>query len=119
MPPDFVGVSIGGPSREGFMIYPAYRLHNTDRASVGRGPYLHPDGTPHDWTFEYTPPGAEGPARLKVTLDQNHVRMEMPREHVAMGAHFNRFGLISAHTDGNGQHLYFDDLTYTASQDSP
>ena len=29
------------------------------------------------------------------------------------GAHFNRFGIITTHIDGNGQTVYFDDLTYT------
>ncbi len=116
MPPDFLGVSIGGPSREGFMISPAYRLHNTERASAPRGPYLLPNGAPHDWTFEYTPPTADGPGRITVTLDAGRVTLPIPREHVAIGAHFNRFGLISTHTDGNGQHLYFDDLTYTWTQ---
>ena len=29
------------------------------------------------------------------------------------GAHFDRFGIITTHIDGNGQTVYFDDLTYT------
>jgi hypothetical protein len=29
------------------------------------------------------------------------------------GAHFNRFGIITTHIDGNGQTVYVDDLTYT------
>jgi WD40 repeat protein len=116
MPPDFLGVSIGGPSREGFMISPAYRLHNTERRINERGPYLHPNGTSHDWTLEYTPGAGDGPGTIAVTLDGERVTMPIPREHLTMGAHFNRFGLISTHTDGNGQHLYFDDLSYTWTQ---
>jgi hypothetical protein len=27
---------------------------------------------------------------------------------------FDRFGIITTHIDGNGQTVYFDDLTYTA-----
>jgi hypothetical protein len=46
-------------------------------------------------------------------LDGEKVTFELPSEHKAMGAHFNRFGLISTHIDGNVQHIYFDDLTYT------
>jgi hypothetical protein len=34
----------------------------------------------------------------------------------AWPGHFNRFGLITTHTDGNGQLIYFDDLTYTWTQ---
>jgi hypothetical protein len=36
-----------------------------------------------------------------------------------IGAHFNRFGVITTHTDGNAQQLYFDDLTYTWTQAAP
>ena len=115
-PPDFLGFSIGGPSREGFMIAPVYRVHGSERKSADRGPYIYPDGAAHDWTFAYSPgaPGSGGIATL--TLDGERVTLAMPAQHKSLGAHFNRFGLISTHTDGNGQHIYFDDLTYTWSQ---
>jgi WD40 repeat protein len=114
VPPDFLGVSIGGPSREGFMVAPSYRLHNTERGSAQMGPHILPDGAPHDWTLEYKPDEAGG--RITATLDGKSVELPMPRDHRAIGAHFNRFGIISTHTDGNGQHLYFDDLSYTWTQ---
>ncbi|MGI8603770.1 MAG: WD40 repeat domain-containing protein [Verrucomicrobiales bacterium] len=113
-PPDFLGVSIGGPSREGFMFVPSYRLHNTERKIAAQGPYLLPNGAPHDWTLEYST--GESGGTLTVTLDNERATLAIPREHVVVGAHFNRFGIISPHTDGNGQHLYFDDLTYTWTQ---
>jgi hypothetical protein len=116
LPPDFIGVSIGGPSREGFMLNPAYRLHNTERASADRGPYLLPNGKPHDFAIEYTPPSGDKPGSLVARLDAEKVSIPVPVDHVKIGAHLNRLGLISTHTDGNGQHLYFDDLTYTSSQ---
>jgi uncharacterized protein YjiK len=115
-PPDFLGVTIGGPSREGFMISPCYRLHSTDTGAAERGPYVLPNGAPHEWSFEYAPDVANGGGKLVVTLDGERVSLEMPRDHFKGGAHFNRFGLISTHIDGNGQHLYFDDLTYTWTQ---
>jgi len=114
-PPDFLGVSIGGPSREGFMFCPSYRLHNTERKTAERGPYILPNRTPHDWTLEYTP-AADGNGSITVTLDGQPASLPLPREHQTTGAHFNRFGLITTHTDGNGQHIYFDDLTYTWTQ---
>ena len=116
IPPDFLGVSIGGPSREGFMFSPAYRLHSTERKTAERGPYILPNGTPHDWTLEYAPATGDDPGRIAVRLDGDRVSLPVPREHQAMGAHFNRFGIITTHTDGNGQHIYFDDLTYTWTQ---
>jgi hypothetical protein len=116
-PPDFFGVSIGGPSREGFMFSPAYRLHTTEQRSADRGPYLLPNGKPHDFSIEYTPPNADKSGTVLARLDAETVALTVPPEHVKTGAHFNRFGLISTHTDGNGQHLYFDDLTYTVSQE--
>lgn len=115
-PPDFLGFIVGGPSREGFMLVPAYRLHGTEGRGAERGPYLLPDGTAHFWTLTYTPPEADRPGALAVTLDGERVSVTLPREHRSPGAHFNRFGLITTHTDGNAQHLYFDDLTYTCSQ---
>ena len=57
-----------------------------------------------------------GKGQITVTLDKQSVVLDLAKGHKLAGAHFNRFGLISTHTDGNGQHLYFDDLTYTWSQ---
>jgi uncharacterized protein YjiK len=115
-PPDFLGVTIGGPSREGFMISPCYRLHGTETGSADRGPYVLPNGAAHDWSFEYLPPSADGGGNLVVTLDGERVSLPIPQQHLAIGARFDRFGLISTHIDGNGQHLYFDDVTYTWTQ---
>jgi hypothetical protein len=115
-PPDFLGFIVGGPSREGFMLVPAYRLHGSEQQSAERGLYLLPDGTPHDWALEYRPPHATADGSLTVKLDGEQVSLPLPRQHAASGAHFNRFGLITTHTDGNAQHLYFDDLTYTWKQ---
>lgn len=115
MPPDFLGVSIGGPSREGFMFVPAYRLHEKEQNGAPHGPYILPDGVPHDWTLVYSP-AVNGESRMIVTLDGKGVSLPVPNKNQAMDAHFNRFGLISTHTDGNSQLIYFDDVTYTVSQ---
>jgi hypothetical protein len=63
--------------------------------------------------MSYFPPTAERPGNIAVTLDGQGVSLAFPLEHLKIGAHFNRFGLISTHTDGNAQLLYFDDLTFT------
>jgi hypothetical protein len=124
-PPDFLGAAIGGPSREGFLFAPSYRLHSTKPTTSYPAPYIYPDGASHDWTIEYTPPAtnaaggapAEG-GTLTVTLDGQPATIKIPAEHFAAGAHFNRFGFISTHTDGNAQLIYVDDVTYTFSQDN-
>ena len=116
LPPDFLGIAVGGPSREGFYFAPIYRLHGTETKSVERGPYIYPDSASHDWTFAYAPGTGGSDGAINVTFDRHQVNLSMPARHQSLGAHFNRFGLISTHTDGNGQHIYFDDLTYTWSQ---
>ena len=71
-PPDFFGMSIGGPSREGFIIYPVVpAAQHRDQASAYEGaPYLHPDGKPHDFTFEWAP-AADGSG-----TDDRHARRQ-------------------------------------------
>ena len=118
-PRDFLGVAIGGPSREGFFFAPAYRLHNTAMKTSERGPYIYPNGVSHDWTLHYSPAAGDRDGSITVTLDCERASLALPREHQAICAHFNRFGLITTQTDGNGQHIYFDDLTYTWTQAAP
>ena len=121
-PENFVGVSIEGPSRDGFFFYPAYGL---DREGVsvnglhqGVGgippPQILPDGTPHAWSLEYDPKA--GPhGRITVALDGKTIALDVEPEHRAIGARLNRFGFVTTHIDGNGQVVYLDDLTYTTS----
>jgi hypothetical protein len=116
LPPDFLGVAIGGPSREGFYFAPIYSLHDHESKSAERGPYIYPDGASHNWTLAYAPGEGGADGAISITFDDQRVKLAVPARHQSLGAHFNRFGLISTHTDGNGQHLYFDDLSYTWSQ---
>lgn len=114
-PPDFLGVRIGGPSREGFFFAPAIRIHGSQEKSVDRGAYIYPDSAAHAWTLEYDPAAANGRGQIVVALDGVGVRLDLEPGLKMAGAHFNRFGLITTHRDGNGQRIYFDDLTYTKS----
>lgn len=118
-PQDFLGAAIEGPSSQGFYFYPVYRTHG-EAASSGMGsnpPRIHPDGASHSWSLEYDPAGADGAGRLTVTLDRHAVHMALGSGHKAAGAEFNRFGLVTPWIDGNGQHVYFDDLRYTVQQE--
>lgn len=123
IPEDFVGAAIEGPSAEGFFFYPAYGLdvegirYNGDRGD--HPPYIYPDGTDHDWTLDYDPAGGNGLGTIKLTLDGLPVTLTMDPGHKNMGAHFDRFGIITTQIDGSGQTVYFDDLTYTTGFQVP
>ncbi len=118
LPRNFLGIAVDGPSREGFYFFPAYRL---DGSEQGHGvdkkpPYIYPDGKAHDWSFDYSPTAADGKGRITLTLDRHSVALDLKEDPKKMGAHFDRFGLITTWVDGNGQHIYFDDLSYTCAQ---
>jgi hypothetical protein len=116
IPENFLGIAIEGPSREGFSVYPAYGV---DREAAGvaawkpDSPRLFPDGKSHDWSLEYLPREAGGGGQIRVALDGRTARLDLLPEHRSIGARFNRFGIVTTHIDGNGQHVYLDDLRYT------
>ena len=117
-PDEFLGLAIEGPSRDGFFLYPLYRFDG-DLSGVARGqdrPAILPDGKSHGWTFQYIPGGADGRGQIAVTLDRQKTVLELGRGHRGAPTRFNRFGIITTWVDGNGQRVFFDDLTYTASQ---
>src|ERR1043166_6105924 len=123
-PENFVGAAIEGPSAEGFYFYPTYGVDQEGvRASGGRGtptpPYIYPDGESRDWTLDYHPDGNGGTGSIIVTLDGQAVTLNLDPGHKQIGAHFNRFGIITTHIDGSGQTVYFDDLTYTTGLAPP
>ncbi|MFO0842251.1 MAG: hypothetical protein U0797_07605, partial [Gemmataceae bacterium] len=116
LPRSFLGVGVEGPSREGFYFAPLYRV-NGDGQGHAHGkatPRILPDGRPHEWSLEYSP---TGDGEITVTLDRRSVRLGLKKGHKATGARFDRFGLVTTWIDGNGQLIYFDDLTYTCKQD--
>ena len=75
--------------------------------------YAVPDGESHRWTLDYDPAGGGGVGSVTVTLGGRSVTLPLDEGHKQIGARFNRFGIITTHIDGNGQTVYFDDLTYT------
>lgn len=119
LPNNFLGLTVGGPSREGFLVTPAYRVGTDSRESrADEGPpVLHPDGTPHDWTLHYDPSAAAGRGQIKLAVGDRSIRLDLGEEARKARGRFNRFGLITTWIDGNGQHIYFDDLTYTWQQE--
>ncbi|MFO0966814.1 MAG: hypothetical protein U0793_14675 [Gemmataceae bacterium] len=117
-PKSFLGVSTDGPSREGFYFAPIYRVSGDGQGyTSAKAPLIYPDGKAHDWTLDYAPREAGGKGQITVTLDKHAVKLVLGAGHRTTGARFNRFGLITTWIDGNGQTIYFDDLTYTWKQD--
>ena len=117
-PKSFLGAAIEGPSREGFYFYPSFRILR-DQQSHGHGknpPYLLPDGKSHNWTLVYTPEALDRNGRITVTLDAQSDSIDLPRDYKAADVFFDRFGIVTTWVDGNGQQIYFDDLTYTSKQ---
>ncbi|HET6576529.1 MAG TPA: hypothetical protein VFG68_23220 [Fimbriiglobus sp.] len=116
-PECFLGVAVEGPSREGFQFYPAYRGKGGAQGSASGPnlPHILPDGKPHDWSLAYDPAAAGGRGRVVVTFDGKPVALDLGTGHTT-GARFDRFGLVTTWIDGNAQHVYFDDLTYTCGQ---
>jgi hypothetical protein len=114
IPENFLGAAIEGPSRDGFFFYPVYGV---DREGQGGSapsdagpPHILPDGKPHDWSLDYSP--AAG-GRITVRLDGKSVSLDLSPDLRAVGARFDRFGIVTTHIDGNGQLVYLDDLTYS------
>ena len=71
------------------------------------------------WTLDYDPDGNGGTGSITVTLDGQAVTLNLDPGHKQIGAHFNRFGIITTHIDGSGQTVYFDDLTYAIALAPP
>lgn len=115
IPENFLGISTDGPSSEGFFFSPTYGTADEREYGYARDgqPRIYPDAKPRRWSLEYSP---EGNGTITVTLDGRSVVLKLRPEHRRLGATFDRFGIITTHLDGNGQEIYFDDLTFTATQ---
>ena len=46
-------------------------------------------------------------------FDEQTCVLNLKPEARKIGAHFDRFGIVTTRVDGNEQTIYFDDLTYT------
>jgi hypothetical protein len=78
-------------------------------------PHILPDGSPHEWSLDYTPPASGAPGKLRATLGERAGAVEVP-EISQESAEFDRFGIVTTWIDGNSQRVYFDDLSYTFRQ---
>ena len=114
IPDSFLGLAIEGPSREGFFMYPVYRFDGQGGGASGpQRPRLVPDGRSHLWSLNYVPPQRGRGGQIRVTLAGRAVELPLQFEHRSSTTRFDRFGLLTTWIDGNGQVVYFDDLSYT------
>ena len=120
IPKDYVGINIEGPSGEGFFFYPVYRTHSDEGIALGSNggmsPRIHPDRKVHDWFLRYDPGGANGNGQIIVGLDDQTCSLALAPGHKAVGATFDRFGICTPWIDGNSVTVFFDDLTYTHTE---
>ena len=114
IPSDFLGAAIEGPSGEGFLFYPVYRVHaGVAGEAHSTAPHIYPDGALHQWDLQYAATDAGG--ELTLSLDGQVVRLSLPKDHLAVGAAFDHFGFVTPWIDGNAQVVYLDDLRYTVA----
>jgi hypothetical protein len=118
LPRCFLGIAVEGPSREGFFFAPVCRGQSDARGLTGESglPHILPDGAPHEWEMEFLP-DAGGAGRIRLRFDKQVCALELSAEDLAGNVRFDRFGLITTWIDGNGQHIYFDDIHYTFAQE--
>ncbi|WP_042725537.1 hypothetical protein [Chthoniobacter flavus] len=110
---DFIGVSIGGPTRVGHYFRPMVNAAGR-RALAKQGPVLHPDSKPHNWSCTYDPAANGGLGAVTVTLDAETVTLNLTEKLDTGSVQFDRFGLFSPGVGGSKVKIYFDDLEYTA-----
>ena len=118
VPESVLGLHVEGPSSEGFLFYPVYRVKGAGNSlpPSREFPYIYPDGKSHDWTLSYDPDGAGGKGRITVSLDGESKSFDLKDGDKSRGTTFDRFGVVTSWIDGNSQDVYWDDITYTTSQ---
>jgi hypothetical protein len=117
-PKNLVGVAIEGPSREGFFFYPVCHTANGNihYASGSDLPRIMPNGESAEWKFQYEPLSNDAGSRITVQLGDSKTALELTPAELNRATDFDRFGIVTTWIDGNSQHVYFDDLTYTFEQ---
>jgi hypothetical protein len=51
--------------------------------------------------------------QIEVTFDGESCSLDLKEDARKIGAQFDRFGIVTTLIDGNGETIYFDDLSYT------
>jgi len=112
---NFIGVSIGGPTRIGHYFLPISASKTGGRAVPKSGPVLK-QGQTYEWTLVYDPVTNNGHGQVRVTLGSESVILDLRAGQKPDAAVFDRFGLFGVGTGGSQVKIYFDDLTYSAAK---
>jgi len=113
VPSGLLGVMIEGPSRAGHYFRPIYTTTGGTRDLPAEGPLIRPDGKSRTFTIAYDP---TGDGALRVTLDGAPVELKLPPGHRALGAPFDRFGMLTMRRGGHYAAVFLDDLKYTTGK---
>jgi hypothetical protein len=119
VPESVLGIHVEGPSSEGFRFYPVLRPKGAGShlPNVRDFPRILPDGHSHEWSLTYDRDAANGSGQIRVTLDGNSKSFDLGTENNTHPTTFDRFGIVTSWIDGNAQEVFWDDLSYTVSQE--
>jgi hypothetical protein len=110
--PTCMGFWIGGDDSPNGEIF-TYALSDSWNRAQGAKPTglrVPRDGSRHTWTLTYSP---EGNGAISFALDGGKpFTANLPPNHMAKGATFNRFGLLQAQASSNPFTLYLDDVQF-------
>jgi hypothetical protein len=110
---NFIGISVGGPTRIGHYFLPEFATAQGARGRVKEGPVLQP-GKTYEWTLTYDPAANERRGQMRVTLGGESVTLDLKAGAKSKDALFDRFGIFCVGTGGGQVNAYLDDLKYTA-----
>ncbi len=111
---NFVGITVGGPTRIGHYFLPAFATAKGTRGKVDQGPVL-AVGRVLDWSLLYDPMANGGIGEMRATLGGETATLALKPGQKAEGATLDRFGLFTSTAGGQMVKIYLDDLQYTTA----
>ena len=112
---DFIGISIGGPTRIGHYFLPEFATAQGEHGRVKEGPVIKP-GKTYEWTLVYDPAANEGRGQMRVTLGDESVTLDLKAgdAKIQKRPSSTASGIFCVGTGGGQVKVFFDELKYTA-----
>ena len=113
---DFVGIHVGGPTRMGHPVMPAFSAASGIHGVSKAGPSLLP-GKSYDWKLVYDPDANRGNGAITATLGTESTTLNLKKGWKAQAeqSQLDRFGMFSIGPGGQMVKIYLDDLRYTVA----